>query len=89
MLPLKAVLFCIFLILLAGSLLATGFITDDIKYIYSCIGIVLALGIYTGVDCMYRCSKKKDLPTITTEQPILYGMKKNKSDTDLELMSHV
>jgi hypothetical protein len=89
MLPLKAVLFCIFLILLAGSLLATGFITDDIKYIYSCIGIVLALGIYTGVDCMYRCSKKKDLPTITTEQPILYGMKKNKSDSDLELMSHV
>jgi len=89
MLPLKAVLFCIFLILLAGGLLAAGFITDDMNYIYSCIGIVFALGVYTSVDCMYRCSKKKEPPTVTTEQPIVYGMKKNKSDTDLELMGNV
>jgi hypothetical protein len=89
MLPLKAVLFCIFLILLAGSLLAAGFVTDEMKYIYSCIGIVGAMFVYTIIYCMYKQSKKKDLPTITTEQPILYGMKKNKSDSDLELMSHV
>ena len=86
MIPLKALLFCIFLILLAGGLLAAGFITDEMKYVYSCIGIVFALGVYTCVDCMYRCSKKKDLPTVTTEQPIVHGMKKNKSDSNLELL---
>jgi len=89
MIPLKALLFCIFLILLAGGLLGAGFVTDEMKYIYSCIGIVGAMFVYTIIYCTYKQSIRKDPPTITTEQPIIHGMKKNKSDTDLELMSHV
>jgi len=85
MIPLKALVFLLFLLLLAGALLTAGFVTDNMKYVYGTIGIVGIMLFYVCVYCIYKNSKK-ELPIVSTEQPVLTGMKKNKSDTNLELL---
>jgi len=88
MIPLKALIFFLFLLLLAGSFLTAGFVTDNMKYLYGTIGIVGIMFFYICIYCMYKHSKQEVL-LITTEQPVLTGMKKNKSDTNLELLQTI
>ena len=85
MIPLKALVFLLFLLLLAGALLTAGFVTDNMKYVYGTIGIVGIMLFYACVYCIYK-NNRKEVPLVTTEQPVLVGMKKNKSDTNLELL---
>jgi len=92
MIPIRVIAFFLFLILLAGALLTAGFVTDNMNYIYSCIGIVGCMFLYICIYCFSKDHTKKELVTFTTEQPIFTigaGMKKNKSDTDLELLQTV
>jgi hypothetical protein len=85
MIPLKALVFLLFLLLLAGALLAAGFVTDNMKYVYGTISIVGIMLFYACIYCIYK-NNRREVPLVTTEQPVLAGMKKNKSDTDLELL---
>lgn len=85
MIPLKALVFLLFLLLLAGALLTAGFVTDNMKYVYGTIGIVGIILFYACVYCIYK-NNRKEAPLVTTEQPVIAGMKKNKSDTNLELL---
>ena len=86
MIPLKALMFFLYLLLLAGALLTAGFITDNMNYVYGTIGIVCTMLLYTCIYCMCKEVRKREPPVITTEQPIIVGMKKNKSDSNLELL---
>jgi hypothetical protein len=85
MIPLKALIFLLFLLLLAGALLTAGFVTDNMKYLYGSISIVGIMLFYACVYCIYK-NNRREVPLVTTEQPGLTGMKKNKSDTNLELL---
>jgi hypothetical protein len=92
MIPLRVIAFFLFLILLAGALLTAGFVTDNMNYVYSCIGIVGCMFLYICIYCFSKDHTKKELATVSTEPPIVTignGMKKNKSDTDLELLQTV
>jgi peptidoglycan/LPS O-acetylase OafA/YrhL len=91
MIPIRVIAFFLFLILLAGALLTAGFVTDNMNYVYGCVGIVACMFLYICIYCTCKDHTKKELPIITTEQPqlIMGGMKKNKSDTDLELLQTV
>jgi hypothetical protein len=89
MVPIRVIAFFLFLILLAGALLTVGFVTDNMNYVYGCIGIVACMFLYICIYCFSKDRTKKELVTVTTEQPMFTigaGMKKNKSDTDLELL---
>jgi uncharacterized membrane protein YkvI len=85
MIPLKALVFLLFLLLLAGALLTAGFVTNTMSYVYGTIGIIGIMLLYVCIYCLYKNSKK-EVPIIRTEQPVLTGMKKNKSDSNLELL---
>jgi hypothetical protein len=92
MIPIRVIAFFLFLILLAGALLTAGFVTDNMNYVYGCIGIVGCMFLYICIYCISKDHTKKELQSVTTEQPIFTmgaGMKKNKSDTDLELLQTV
>lgn len=85
MIPLKALVFLLFLLLLAGALLTVGFVTDNMNYVYGTIGIVGIMFFYACIYCIYK-NNRREVPLVTTEQPVIAGMKKNKSDTNLELL---
>lgn len=90
MIPIHVIAFFLFLILLAGALLTAGFVTDNMNYVYGSIGIVACMFLYIFIYCLSKDHTKKELPVVTTEQPVFVGgMKKNKSDTDLELLQTV
>jgi hypothetical protein len=92
MIPIRVIAFFLFLILLAGALLTAGFVTDNMKYVYGCIGIVGCMFLYICIYCACKDHAKKELQSVSTEQPMFTigaGMKKNKSDTDLELLQTV
>ena len=85
MIPLKALVFLLFLLLLAGALLTAGFVTDNMNYIYGTISIVGIMLFYSCIYCIYK-NNRREVPLVTTEQPVIAGMKKNKSDTNLKLL---
>ena len=85
MIPTRAIVFIVFLILLSGGLLSAGFITDDISYIYVSIAICSCIFLYFIIYCIYRTKKSIQEAPLT----IIQGMKKNKSDSNLELMGEV
>jgi hypothetical protein len=85
MIPLKALVFLLFLLLLAGALLTAGFVSDNMNYIYGTVSIVGIMFFYACIYCIYK-NNRREVPLVTTEQPVIAGMKKNKSDTNLELL---
>jgi hypothetical protein len=92
MIPLRVIAFFLFLILLAGALLTAGFVSDNMNYVYGCIGLVGCMFLYICIYCTCKDRRTGEVPMIITEQPVVVGiagMKKNKSDTDLELLQHV
>jgi len=82
MIPLRVIAFFLFLILLGGALLTAGFVSDNMNYVYGCIGIVGCMFLYVYIYCTCKDHRAE-------EQPVAAGMKKNKSDTDLELLQRV
>lgn len=85
MVPTRAIVFIIFLVLLSGGFLGAGFVTGDTNYIYGSVGICGCIFLYFIIYCMYRTKRSiQEAPLITIQ-----GMKKNKSDSNLELMAQV
>ena len=85
MIPTRALVFIVFLVLLSGGLLSAGFITENMNYIYGSIAICSCIFLYFIIYCMYRTKRSiQEAPLITIQ-----GMKKNKSDSNLELMGEV
>jgi hypothetical protein len=85
MIPTQAILFIVFLTLLSGGLLSAGFVTGDTKYIYICVGICSCIFLYYIIYCIYRTKRSIQEASLT----MIQGMKKNKSDSNLELMAQV
>jgi len=85
MIPMRAIVFIIFLVLLSGGLLSAGFVTGDTNYIYGSIGVCSCIFLYFIIYCIYRTKRSIQEAPLT----IVQGMKKNKSDSNLELMAQV